>query len=386
MLLDLTHTSHTLARTGIQRVARELHAALAAAGGVNAITWDPTAAAWRPLESWEISRLQATAAGSRRGAHWPWTARLRGHWRRLTHRHPPLPATTDGLIVPELFSARVAAALPALLPRVAGPRIALFHDAIALKYPELTPAGTVARFPAYLQELLAFDGIAAISHDSRDTLLDYWRWLGIANPPPVLALPLGITPPVVLPTTDDTAAPVVLAVGSIEGRKNHLALLDACEQLWARGRVFQLHLIGLAHPQTGRAALDRIAALQSSGRDLRYDGAVNEAALEAAYAACAFTVYPSLMEGFGLPVLESLVRGKPCICSNRGALGESTRAGGCLGLTEVDPPSLAAAIDRLLQSPAERRELAIAARARQFQSWSGYAAELTGWMRTLPRR
>ncbi len=388
MLLDLTHTSHTRARTGIQRVARELHAALAAQqGGVTGITWDHAAAHWRPLETWENTNLQSTAPAARRGASWPWPAQLRGHWRRLTGSGASLLASASGLIVPELFSPKVAAALPTLLGTVSGPRVALFHDAIALKYPELTPTGTVARFPAYLQELLAFDGIAAVSADSRDTLLDYWRWLGVSDHPPVIALPLAQEKHHVIRDTSDAASiPTVLSVGSLEGRKNHIALLDACEQLWAQGRSFSLQLIGLAHPQTGRTALDRVRALQAAGRPLRYDGAVDEASLDTAYAACAFTVYPSLMEGFGLPVLESLAHGKPCICSNRGALGESARGGGCLALDRVDRASLATAIDRLLTLPDEHRRLAAAARARHFRTWTDYAAELTTWMRPLPRR
>ena len=227
-----------------------------------------------------------------------------------------------------MFSPEVAAALPALLASVPGPRAALFHDAIALKFPELTPAKTVARFPAYLQELLQFDGIAAISEDSRQSLLDYWRWLEAPHPPPVTVIPLGIEPP---PPSSARHAPsplqlpVILSVGSLEGRKNHVALLDACERLWSAGTTFELRLIGLAHPQTGRAALEKIRALQAMGRPLCYDGPVDDATLEAAYAGCAFTVYPSLIEGFGLPVLESLARGKPCVCSGQGALGESAR-------------------------------------------------------------
>jgi len=43
-----------------------------------------------------------------------------------------------------------------------------------------------------------------------------------------------------------------------------------------------------------------------------------------------FTVYPSLMEGFGIPILESLWHGKPCVCGGNGALGEVARGGGCL--------------------------------------------------------
>jgi glycosyltransferase involved in cell wall biosynthesis len=302
--------------------------------------------------------------------------------------------------VPEIFSPTVSAALPALFAAVRGPRVALFNDAIALKLPELSPAGTVARFPAYLRELLAFDGVAAISEDSRASLVDYWRWLGAARTPPVVAIPLGIDLPAaagVVPGSTGPAPggsgpgepaprPIVLSVGTLEGRKNHVALLQACERLWSQGRRFELHLVGLTQAQTGRPAAELVAALQAAGRPLRYDGPADEPALEAAYAACAFTVYPSLAEGFGLPVAESLARGKPCVCLGSGALGEIARGGGCIPLTAVTTAELAGAIGRLLDAPAERAELAAAARGRRFRTWADYAAALTAWMREVPRR
>ncbi len=393
LLLDLTHTSHTRARTGIQRVARALHAVLRAQTDTAAVCFDPWQKAWRRLETWEEKNLTAGEAAGSRGARWPWPARIRGALRRRLAAAPRLPAA-DGLVVPEIFSPAVAAALPGLFSRVRGPRVAIFHDAIALRLPELTPAKTVARFPAYLRELLAFDGLAAISEDSRQSLLDYWRWLKVRNPPPVQTLTLGLDVLHQSPAgpTGGSAAlpqkqpPVILSVGSVEGRKNHPALLDACEQLWARGLNFELHLIGLCHPQTGRIGREKIAALQQAGRPLRYDGAVDDPAVTAAYGACLFTVYPSLLEGFGLPVLESLAHGKPCICSGRGALGEAARDGGCVTLESVDADSLAAAMAGLLQDPARRSALAAAARARTFKTWQNYAVELGAWMRTLPRR
>ncbi len=397
LLLDLTHTSHTQARTGIQRVARQLHTALCAQGGELAVTFDPWQKTWRTLESWEEKNLSVKTAAASRGASWPWSARLRGVLRhRFGAAAPRLPGPAS-LLVPEIFSPGVAAALPALFAHASGPRVAIFHDAIALKLPELTPSKTVARFSAYLRELLAFDGIAAISEDSRQSLLDYWRWLGANNPPPVQTIPLGLSLPAPADFLSATACrgeadrrpaprPVLLSVGSIEGRKNHLALLDACERLWARGLHFELHLIGLAHPQTGRAALEKITALNRAGRPLRYNGPVDDATVAAAYHACQFTAYPSLMEGFGLPVLESLAHGKPCVCSGRGALGEAARGGGCVALDSVDTGSLATAVMRLLQNPSDLATLADAARARSFKSWGDYAAELAAWLATLPRR
>ena len=292
----------------------------------------------------------------------------------------------SGVLCPEVFSPGVARALPDLFASARGPRVALFHDAIALKLPELTPPSTVARFPAYLMELLSFDGIAAVSEDSRSSLLDYWSWLGLRKHPPVEAIPLGISPRSSSPNGEispTSSEPQVLSVGSIEGRKNHIALLDACEQLWQRGERFRLHLIGLANPKTGGTALARIRALQATGRPIRYDGPVSDADVDAAYAACTFTVYPSIMEGFGLPVIESLAHGKPCICSACGALGESAQGGGCIGLETMDAPSLAAAMTRLFHAPQEIAALATQARARRFKTWDEYANELGAWIAAL---
>jgi glycosyltransferase involved in cell wall biosynthesis len=397
LLLDLTHTSHTRAHTGVQRVCRSLHLALRQRQGdqILPLCHDGYENTWRPLRAWERRNLappRGATAGAR-GSRWPLSAQLAGHLRRLLAARPSPespPAPLGGsLIEPEVFSAGVGRALPGLLARVSGPRVAVFHDAIALKLPELSPLKTVTRFPVYLQELLGFDGVAAVSEDSRQSLVEYWQWLGVERPPPVIVLSLGLEPPLPSPyghTTAPNATPVVLSVGSIEGRKNHLALLEACETLWQRGLHFELRLVGLAHPDTGRAAVARLRALQAAGRPVHDEGPVSETGLHDAYRSCLFTVYPSLVEGFGLPVLESLSHGKPCICSSHGALGESARGGGCLALDRVDPPALARAIGNLLSDPERLEALEHAARERTFKPWSAFADELTAWMQTLARR
>src|SRR4051812_23619673 len=120
LLLDLSHTSHTRARTGIQRVTRSLYAALGkrAVG----ITYDPHRRAWRELEPWEKANLGGQAPAQKRGAQWPVTAQIRGAGRRwlgsrqpLDHNLVPIAEKAAGLIVPEVFSAQVARALSPLL-------------------------------------------------------------------------------------------------------------------------------------------------------------------------------------------------------------------------------------------------------------------------------
>lgn len=389
ILMDLSHTSHTHARTGVQRVARNLHQTILASGtACTPLTWDPYRQQWRTLLPAEQRALSEASPADVRKAKWPWPQRLRGYLQRWLNSPPSVLPPATGFIMPEIFSPGVARALPSLLSTIQGPRVALFHDAVALRLPELSPPKTVARFPAYLQELLLFDGIAAISEESRAALEGWWNWLGIKQRRPALiALPLAIdtpSPDTVLART--TSVPIVLAVGSLEGRKNHLALLEACETLWQQGHAFELRLIGLSQQQTGGKALSRMRELQAAGRPLRYDGAVEERMLIAAYHECAFTVYPSVMEGFGLPVLESISYGKPCICSARGALGESARGGGCLSLPEVDASSLASAIAWLLTKPDQLHYLSSIARKRVVKSWPTYTHELLEWMKTLTPR
>lgn len=387
LLLDATHTSHTRAQTGIQRVTRSLFAELTKTQPTTGVCYDPYLRAWRPLDADELDHLRPDQPATKsRGAKWSLRQRFAGRVRRLFGSVSELPTGT-GYVCPEIFSPKVAANFPAIFARVRGPRVAVFCDAIALQYPELTPPATVARFPSYLRELLQFDGVAAISETSAEILRDYWRWLGVANPPPVAGIPLGLTAsPTATQAGPKAALPRLLFVSTIEGRKNHSALLDACEALWREGQLFELELIGLARADTAAAALAKIAALQQSGRPLIYHGSVPEAELHAAYHRCTFTVYPSLIEGFGLPVLESLSYGKPCICSARGALGEAARGGGCFAVDQVDAPSLAAAIRQLLKNPADLAALVAAARARPVRTWSDYASDLTAWMGTLPRR
>ncbi|MFT3782084.1 MAG: glycosyltransferase [Nibricoccus sp.] len=395
ILFDASHTSHTRAQTGVQRVVRSMFEALSLRESILPVCFDPHQSAWRELQPWERATLSdnSSAGSAHRSASWPLSVRLAGYARVLLNQRATCPEG-KGLIAPEIFSAKIAAAYPALFQRIHGPRVAVFHDAVALKLPEFTPYKTVARFPAYLRELLMFDGVAAVSEDSRQCLLDYWDWLGVRNPPQVVAIAnaIGTAQQIAsfgeqpVTTVAPSAKPVVLSVGSLEGRKNHVALLDAAEKVWASGVQFELRLIGLAHPQTGKAALDKVQSLQAAGRPVRYDGPVDDAALAGAYAGCSFTVYPSLLEGFGLPVQESLAHGKPCICSARGAIGESAAGGGCLMLDRVDASSLENALRLWLTEPAVLGEAVTAAHSRTFKTWQTHADELICWLRGIPRR
>jgi glycosyltransferase involved in cell wall biosynthesis len=393
VVLDLSHTAHCRSHTGIQHTCRQLLAALQDNGATPvAVIYDRYAHRWRSPDATERALLSPAAAdnpGHRRGEVWTLAQKLRG----LAHRgaEPDWAALRDApLIVPEIFTPRVFAALPELRARARGPAITIFYDAVVLRHPELSPPASVARFASYLRELANFDGIAAISEASRAELLEHWQRLEVRNPPPVVAIPLGVSPPreAPEPLTPENArlGAFILSVGTIEGRKNHLALLEAAEILWREGRHFRLVLAGLHRPETASPALQLAASLQAAGRPLDLPGPVPDSVLTGYYYLSRFTVYPSHYEGFGLPVAESLLRLRPCICGTGGALAEVSAGGGCLVVPEPSAAHLAQAMRKLLDDDALYSRLTAEAAQRRFSTWADYSRRLREWLGTLPRR
>ena len=129
----------------------------------------------------------------------------------------------------------------------------------------------------------------------------------------------------------------------------------------------------MAGTRASHPVLEAFRRLERQGRPLKWQGHVSDDALAAAYQACSFTVYPSLMEGFGLPVHESLWFSRPCICGSNGALGEVSAGGGCLTCDQTQVGSLASAMRRLLTDRGLYGKLCEEAAQRPFRSWVDYA-------------
>jgi hypothetical protein len=102
----------------------------------------------------------------------------------------------------------------------------------------------------------------------------------------------------------------------------------------------------------------------------------DDSRLREMYDSCDFTVYPSLEEGFGLPILESLWNARPCICRDSSAMVEVARGGGCLMVDTADAEKLAQAISRLVTDEALRTRLSNEAVTRPFKTWRDYALEV----------
>jgi glycosyltransferase involved in cell wall biosynthesis len=176
----------------------------------------------------------------------------------------------------------------------------------------------------------------------------------------------------------------VLFVGLLEPKKNLPRLLDALGRLHAGGEKIPLVLAGAR----GWAVDDLDARVASSGlaSSVRFLGPVSDEDLAALYSAADCFCFPSLYEGFGLPVLEAMACGTPVVASTRGALPELT-AGAALLVDPLDVGALAEAIRRLWNDGTLRLELRERGltRAKAF-SWQRAAQEtLAVYHRAAPR-
>lgn len=294
----------------------------------------------------------------------------------------------DWFVTSELFSEKERPGFGEWLRSRRCRTAAIFADAIPIKHPHITWPHSVARHPHYMKLLASFERVWAISAASRDELTGYWRWLGLERVPPVEVLPLGAdfdgrarregSGGGGAPSSKGgkTGAGGLLCVGILEPRKNQTFLLEVCEELWRGGMTFELHLVGRVNPHFGRPIVARIRELERTFKGLRYHEAADDALLAELYATVRATVFPTMAEGCGLPLLESLWRGVPCVCSDLPVLRENADGGGCVTAAVSDRAAWRQAIVRVLTDDALHARLSTEARTRELPTWANAAAVL----------
>jgi glycosyltransferase involved in cell wall biosynthesis len=182
----------------------------------------------------------------------------------------------------------------------------------------------------------------------------------------IVVVPLGVVPRFAAgePVPSDVPAPFVLHVGDLHPRRNLAVVLDAVVALRRRGGAaadLTLVLAGIDHglmpqlqAQASAAGMpDALVAL----------GVVSDARLDALYRDAASLVYPSLYEGFGLPVLEAMSRGTPVVAARASSVPEVLGDAGVL-LEPGDTAGWTASLDAIIGQPDRRASLAEAGRRR----------------------
>jgi alpha-1,2-rhamnosyltransferase len=200
----------------------------------------------------------------------------------------------------------------------------MVHDLIPLRHPEFcAPLFTLA-FRHWLRRMLASSD--AVVCNSASTMEDLQRFAADRNwsLPPVSHFRLGsdlesgiesaFVRPALLQMTAGSH-PCFAAVGSIEPRKNYALLLNVFERLWAEGNNTRLVILGRPSAEC-KALVDALENHPEKGRRLLVLFDASDSELRHVYSACRALVFPSLAEGFGLPLVEARTRGALVIASD----------------------------------------------------------------------
>jgi len=228
--------------------------------------------------------------------------------------------------------------------------------------------------------------IVAISMHTRSDIIGYMA--GAFNPDKVVVAPIGCDEVYQYPPSKARMADVrtryalaryILFVGTIEPRKNILTLLHAFERVAATNSNIQLVLAG----RLGWGYNDILSVSEKSRfcRQIKFIGFVPDDDMPALYRMASVFVYPSLYEGFGIPVLEAMTCGTPVITSNVSSMPEVVGEAGIL-LDPNNEKELAAAITRVVSDSSLAQHLSDAGleRSRTF-SWKGFASTILDVMR-----
>jgi glycosyltransferase involved in cell wall biosynthesis len=146
--------------------------------------------------------------------------------------------------------------------------------------------------------------------------------------------------PVAAPVNEVPREPIVLSVGAIQRRKNIVRLIEAFEQLTPEWKLLLAGSFGF-DSETARERMERSPRKQ----DIQVLGYVTDSELENLYRRASILAFPSLDEGFGMPVLDAMARGVPVLTSNVSAMPEVSGGAALL----VDPTDVQSIADGLCQ-------------------------------------
>ncbi len=243
--------------------------------------------------------------------------------------------------------------------RFDGPIVITVHDLSHVRYPEMHPADRVRAMNKFLPR--SMETASQIIVDSRFIKDEVVSYFGV-DPAKVHAIHLGVGKNFAPRSAEDlgpvlarlglSAKRYILAVGTLEPRKNLLQAIDAYAGLPEAIRKSTPLVIAGMKGWLAEELQTRIRKYEDRG-EVRWLGYVSAEVLPMLYSGARMLVYPSLYEGFGLPVLEAMASGIPVIASNQASLPEVAGEAGIM----VDPRDCEALRDAMLRLIEDEQEV-----------------------------
>jgi len=255
------------------------------------------------------------------------------------------------------------------------PQVVVIHDLLPFLFPDDYPAPMRYYYRHILPRLLRkADIIVAVSQNTKRDLIRHYR----IPEGRITVIYSGVDHSRFRPAghAEKTDAPYILSVGNQYPYKNIARLIEAFSGLVRDGFPHRLLIAGGNHPRHFPGLQGLVRALGLSDR-VRFLGYVEEERLPSLYSAAELFVFPSLYEGFGLPVLEAMACGCPVALARSSSLPEAGGEAGCY-FDPADASDIRRKLAELLRDPERRRKMTEAGyiQAGKF-NWGRTAAEYT---------
>jgi glycosyltransferase involved in cell wall biosynthesis len=393
--MAVSHCARSPHNTGIQRVVRGLARHLAEMSPVQFVEWRARRQAYYLLARSRFKNLEKFGGppSPPQSSLAPWATDWKTWGRAMGLNHlVPLHLRPDArgeernrwLILPELVDEERIGKMMAY-SRTHGFKVAaIFYDAIPLLHPEWVNERILKNHAGYMRALAQADLVLPISEFSAEGFRDFLRVEKLRGPEVRACVLPGEWLGQPRKTVYDAPAtgPIrLLCLCTLEPRKNHLKLLQALEQL--EDLDWELTLVGNAYrgaPEIEKA----VQAAVSRNPRIRWMQQVEDETVRDLYQQAHFSIFPSVIEGYGLPIMESLWNARPCVCANFGVMEELARGGGCATTDVRQVKSLAETLRQLMTDAALRAKLADEAIRRPVKTWADYAAEVGQAIQSFP--
>lgn len=266
---------------------------------------------------------------------------------------------------------------------------AIFYDAIPVLRPDYVKDSAIRENHAdYMRGISHCDVVIPISGFSGQCLDTFWKeqkldgtWIHTNTLPGEF----GGTPRVSRFKASSLAGPIrMLCVSTLEPRKGHRNIIKALKALAKNHPDFDWEITFVGNRYAGAQDIaDEMTTFCQTEQRAKWLGIVDDDILRQAYSDSTFTIYASEIEGFGMPIMESLWHGKPCICHSSGVMSELAMGGGCLTADITSTERVAEAIFKLGSDSALRQRLTEEACTRSIKTWEEYTSSFVDILDTV---
>ena len=385
-LIYCNHTISCGSRTGVQRVVLNIIQALSMQGKCELVKWDSLDGQLRYLDSEDLQNIFG-------GDSIPAGIQINLFSQRVNYRFGDVIDDPDStwLIFPEIpfhtpngnhiFSKLISQS------REYGIRFAtIFYDLIPLldkNYDEYR-----GLHEEYLLELVRSDLIVPISYHASETLVNYYQehlpnddiLSSIAQK--IIPISLGQThfnyPNNAVLIADDNPSKdriKILLLGTIEPRKQQLRALRLITEIideHPNSPNIEVNVVGSLHP----LCADEFNRLCKENDYICYHSYVDEKSLGHLISDSTFSIFASYLEGYGLPIVESIAAGVPCLTASFGSMAEIGSMGGCLLVDVIDDKDFKDGIWRLISEPKLITKLRNESLNAKLKTWEDYVIDL----------